>query len=536
MIKRGTHSIRTIVSACLVIGLATTAQSLMTKDASAFERVNGEKILVVAGRQPVDTMDPSIKYNASIRMMQQAVYDGLVKYEETPPRVVPWLAKSWKTSADGLSWTFNLNEKAKFHNGDPVTAEAVKYSFTRTMTLNKGPAWMLAGFLKPEGIEVIDDHTIRFNLERPYGAFVSFLPWWYVMNPAVVQANAVEGDQGQKWLIDNEAGSGPYKLKNFKQGTSYELARVKDYWKDDGNSSNIGGVVYKLVRESSAQRAALLRGEADIVLGLTPDEFDQVSKAKGIKTSTEPALTAFGLKFNTKGKHMSDKNLRKAVAYAFDYNSLIAIFNNKAVLQTSPFTDGIKGKINVAEIPRYNISKAKEFLAKSKHPEGNIELDYVYVQGFEVTRKMGLVLIDNLKKLNIKVNMIPLTWPNIVARGSKPETAADITAIFTTPVSIDPDAVAYQYHPNSWGKYYGSHFYDNPKVTALIEKARNTTAWEDRAPMYADIQKFIVDDQPEIFGMMRKRLIAYRDYVTGFTYSPVRMAAEIDLYGLGIGK
>ncbi|MFT6556352.1 ABC transporter substrate-binding protein [Sneathiella sp.] len=521
------------ITGCLALGAVAVGN---VNNTHAFERVDGEKVLVVAGRQPVDTLDPSIKYNASIRMMQQALYDGLVKYEGTPPRVVPWLAESWDVSEDGKSWTFNLAKNAKFHNGDPVTAEAVAFSFKRTMQINKGPSWMLAGFLKQEGIEIVDPHTIRFNLEKPYGAFLSFLPWWYVMNPAQIAANTQEGDLGQKWMIENEAGSGPYRLKRFKQGTLYELERVKDYWKDGDTGANIRGVVYKLIRESSAQRAALLRGEADIVLGLSPDEFDQVSKTKGIKTSTEPALTSFGLKFNTKGKYMSDKNLRKAVAFAFDYDSLLKIFNDKAELQTSPFTDGIKGKISVEEIPRYNVVKAKEYLAKSSYPEGGITLDYVYVQGFEVTRKMGLVLIDNLKALNISVNMVPLTWPNIVARGSKPETAADITAIFTTPVSIDPDAVAYQYHPNSWGKYYGSHFYDNPKVTSLIELARNTTEWEKRAPLYADIQRMIVDDQPEIFGMMRKRLIAYRDYVTGFTYSPVRMAAEIDLYGLGIGK
>ncbi|PHQ66218.1 MAG: peptide ABC transporter substrate-binding protein [Sneathiella sp.] len=508
---------------------------LAAAPATAFERTDDGKILVIAGRQPVSTLDPSVKYNASIRTMQQAMYDALVKYEGTPAVTQPWLAKSWESSADGKTWTFKLVDNAKFHSGNPVNAEAIKYSFTRTLELNKGPSWMLSDFLKPEGIVVLDDLTVQFNLEKPYAAFLSFLPWWYIMDPAVVNEHVVDDDYGQKWLTENEAGSGPYSLKRFDQGTLYELARVKDYWKGDGGS-NIAGIIYKLVRETSAQRAALMRGEADIVLDLSPDEFDQVAKVKGIKTSTEPALTAFGLKFNTQGKYMSDKNLRKAVARAFDYDALIAIFNGKAVLQTSPFTDDIKGKIDVPGIARYDLAMAKEYLSKSQWPDGGIELEYVYVQGLEIERLMGLVLIDNLKKLNISLKMVPLTWPNLVARSSKPDTAADMTAIFATPVSTDPDAVAYQYHPKSQGKYYGAHFYDNPKVTALIEKARYTPNWEDRAPMYAEIQKIIVEDQPEIFGMMRKRLVAYRDYVTGFSYTPVRMTTEVDLYGLGIGN
>ena len=250
-------------------------------------------------------------------------------------------------------------------------------------------------------------------------------------------------------------------------------------------------------------------------------------------TSTEPALTAFGIKFNTRGEKTSDVNLRKAVAYAFDYDALIAIYNGRAVLQTSPFSDAIKGKITVDNMPRLDLAKAKEYLAKSRYPDG-VELEYVYVQGLEEERLMGLVLIDNLKKLNITVKMVPLTWANMVARGSKVETSPDMMAIFATPVSTDPDAVAIQYHPSSHGRYYGTHYYDNPEVTKLIEEARFTGDWEKRAPLYAKIQQMIVDDQPEIFGMMRERRIVYRDWVKGFEYSPVRMTEEVDFYPLYI--
>lgn len=522
------------------IGLGSAmiaALAIASAPVQAFERSGGDRILVVAGRQPVNVLDPSVKYDASIRTMQQALYDALVKYEGTPPKVVPWLAEKWTVSDDGLVWTFNLAKSAKFHNGDPVNAEAVRFSFERTLKLNKGPAWMLNAFLKPENVKAVDEHTVQFTLDRPYSPFISFLPWWYIMNPKQVMANEVNGDFGQKWLTDNEAGSGPFKLKRFQQGKLYEVARVKDYWKGFPYSSpKMGGVIYRLIRETAAQRAALIRGEADIVLGLSPDEFDQVAKMKGIKTSTQPALTAFGLKFNTKGKFMSDKNLRKAVAYAFDYDSFTKIYNGRAKLQTSPFTDNIKGKITVPAMPRRDLAKAKGFLAKSQWPDGGIELEYVYVQGLEEERKMGLVLIDNLKDINIKVKMVPLTWPNMKARGSKKESSPDLMAIFATPVSTDPDAVAIQYHPSSWGKYYGSHFYDNKEVADLIEKARFTVKWEDRAKLYAEIQKKIVDDQPEIFGMMRERRVAFRDYVKGFSYSPVRMTTEIDYYPLFIGK
>ena len=509
--------------------LAATGAVLDT--AGAFERRDGQKILVTAQRQAVPIMDPSIKYDASIRTMQQAMYDALLKYVDTPPRVVPWLAERYEVSDDGRTYTFHLVKNAKFHNGDPVDAEAVRWSFARTLTLGKGPAWMLNAFLEAENISAPAPHTVVFTLERPFAPFTSFLPWWFVMNPKQVMANEVDGDMGQKWLIDNEAGSGPYRLKRVEHGNLYELERVQDYWK--GHKGPLGGIIYKLIRESAAQRAALIKGEADLVTGLSPDEFDQLAKMDGMVTSTEPALTAFGIKFNTQGEKTSDVNLRKAVAYAFDYDALVAIYNGRAVLQTSPFSDAIKGKVTVANMPRQDLAKAKEYLAKSRYPDG-VELEYVYVQGLEEERLMGLVLIDNLKALNIELDMVPLTWANMVARGSKVETSPDMMAIFATPVSTDPDAVAIQYHPSSHGRYYGTHYYDNPEVTKLIEEARFTGDWEKRAPLYAKIQQMIVDDQPEIFGMMRERRIVYRDWVKGFEYSPVRMTEEVDFYPLYI--
>ena len=159
--------------------------TLLAGSVQAFERSGDGYILVFGGRQPVPLLDPSQKYDWSTRMMQQAIYDGLVKYEGDPPQIKPWLAETWDVSSDAKIWTFHLAKNAKFHNGDPVNAEAVKFSFERTLKINKGPSWMLSEFLKPEGIKVVDAHTIRFELTDPFAPFLSFLPWWYIMNPAV---------------------------------------------------------------------------------------------------------------------------------------------------------------------------------------------------------------------------------------------------------------------------------------------------------------------------------------------------------------
>src|SRR5262245_62792416 len=110
------------------LGLVVLAVLALQAPAFAFERVGDKKVLVFAGRQEVPTIDPSIKYDWSIRMMQQALYDALVKYVGNPPEVQPWLAERWEASADAKTWTFHLVKNARFHNGDPVTAEADRKS------------------------------------------------------------------------------------------------------------------------------------------------------------------------------------------------------------------------------------------------------------------------------------------------------------------------------------------------------------------------------------------------------------------------
>lgn len=514
---------------------ALLAGSFMASPASAFERTEDGEIIVFAGRQAIPVLDPHVRYDWSTRMVQQAVYDALVKYEGDPAEIKPWIAESWETSEDGKTWTFKLVENAKFHNGDPVDAEAVRYSFERGLKLNKGVAWMLKDFLAPEGVTVVDDYTVKFELKAPYAPFLSFLPWWFIVNPAEVQANEVDGDYGEAWLTEHAAGSGPFKLGRWEPNVLYELQTVADYWKGWPQGENRpAGVIYRIIREPSAQRASLQRGEVDIVEGLTSDDYVQIANMPGIEIQDHKGMTTFGIKFNTQQGPTADINLRKAIAYALDYDALVQIYNGAASLQTSPLPDAMRGHIDVADIPRQDLAKAKEYLAKSEHPEGGITLEYVHVAGLEEARRIGLVLLDNLKALNINVEIKPEQWPNMVANGSRVETSPAMTSVYVTPISTDPDAVAYQYHKNSWGQYYAMAFYDNPEVSQIIDDARASTNWDERADLYAKIQTQIVADQPEVFGMLQNRRWAHRDYLKGFQFSPVRFTGEVDLYPLWV--
>ena len=489
------------------------------------------RTLVFSGGQPVPVLDPHVRYDWSTRMMQQAVYDALAKYQGNPAKVVPWLAQSWDTSADGRVWTFHLATNARFHNGDPVDAEAVRFSYARALRLNKGVAWMLKGYLEPDAIEVVDSHTVKMTLTKPYGAFLSFVPMWFIINPK----QAAGEDDGQKFLVDGDAGSGPFRIKRWDAQAVMALDAVADYWKGwpMADAERPAGVIYRVMREPAPRKAALQRGEVDMVTEMTPDDYDQMAKLQGIVVPSFQGMTPFTIQMNTQHGPCADIHLRKALAYAFDYDALLQIENGAARLLTSPFPDAIEGHVAVPGIPRKDLAKAKEHWAQSEwSKKGELTLDYTYVAGLEVERRIGLALLESAQALGIKINIVAQPWPTLTARGAKPDTASDLVAVYVTPVSPDPDVISAQYSSNAAGQFWGMHQLADKPLDEMIAAARFELDGAKRMKTYADIQTRIVDLQPAIFGMMEDRKWGMRSYVKGFDYCPVRLTGEVDLYTL----
>jgi len=517
-------------TAAASIGAAPAAQ--------AFERVGDRRMLVFSGGQPVPVLDPHVRYDWSTRMMQQAVYDALAKYAGNPAKVVPWLAERWDTSADGLTWTFHLVGNARFHNGDPVDAEAVRFSFERALKLNKGVAWMLKAQLDPQNIEAVDPRTVRIKLNAPYGAFLSFIPLWFIVNPKQVTANQVSDDYGQKFLTDGDAGSGPFRIKRWDGQAVMALDAVPDYWKGwpMAEADRPAGVIYRVIREPAPRKAALQRGEVDMVAELTPDDYDQVAKLPGIVVTDDPGMTPFTIQMNTRKGPTADLNFRKALAYAFDYDALLQIENGAARLLDSPFPNAMTGYAAVAGIPRKNLDRSREYLAKTQWAKGGIALDYTYVAGLEVERRIGLALLEAVQPLDIKINIIAQPWPTLVGRGAKPETASDLVAVYVTPVSPDADVLAAQYASTAAGQFWAMHQLHDQQLDDMVAEARAETDQPKRMAMYAAIQQRIVDLQPCIFGMMENRKWAMRQYVKGFEYCPVRLTGEVDLYAVHVAR
>jgi peptide/nickel transport system substrate-binding protein len=248
-------------------------------------------VFVYGSPQDISNLDPHTGHDYSIAWAQKAVYDSLMRYEGNPPELKTLLATEVVGSPDATTWTIKLADNATFHDGSPVTAEAVKYNFDRMLRKNLGVAWMFTTVMDQDSVAVVDPTTVEINLLAPFAPYDAVLPWLFVANPAIVQEHEVNGDEGEAWLRENEAGGGPYTIARWEIGSSYEFTRFPDYWFDPENGVNpIETFVWRIIRESSSRRIAMESGEVQYIDWLTSEDLEALAAA-GFEPNMTQSLT-----------------------------------------------------------------------------------------------------------------------------------------------------------------------------------------------------------------------------------------------------
>jgi peptide/nickel transport system substrate-binding protein len=314
--------------------------------------------IVVAGALLRQQYDPSIMVAVTDHTAFNMLYDGLLNL--TDKGKVPALAESWTVSGDGLQMDFTLRKNVKFHNGDPFTAEDVKFSYDLLLKEGNTHSYRKAFVQQIKSIEVLESHKVRFNLTQPWPSFFSSSR--YGIQP-IVPKNYYE-KVGAKGFVEKPVGTGPYKLVEMKAGEWTRFEANADYW---GQVSKVKFVTQKLVKEPFTLYAMLEKGEADVVFGMTGALLDKVKANKQLKIFESKYSGTSGVYFNTtKFPEGKDKRVRMAVAYAINRDAIAKnILSGVCQPATSIFTPGTFGhNPNLKPIP-YDPAKAKALLAEA---------------------------------------------------------------------------------------------------------------------------------------------------------------------------
>ena len=248
-------------------------------------------------------------------MMLYAMHDALVK--PMPDKTVaPSLAESWTVSKDGRVYEFVLRKGVKFHNGDPLTAEDVKFSFERY----KGAA---ATTLKARvaSVEIVDPLRIRFRFKQPWPDFMTFYATPATGAAWIVPKKYVEkvGDEGFK---KQPVGAGPYRFVSFKPGVELVLEAHEGYWR---KPPIIKTLVFKVIPDDATRLAALKRGEVDVAYGLTGPLAEEVRRTAGFTLKSATIPVALYLVFTDQESAKSpwhDRRVRLAANLAIDRQAI----------------------------------------------------------------------------------------------------------------------------------------------------------------------------------------------------------------------
>ena len=296
-------------------------------------------------------------------MVLYAIHDAMLK-PMPGGLTTPSLAESWTASKDGLTYEFVLRNGVKFHNGDPVTAEDVKFSFER---YRGGSAKLLKD--KVREVRVVDARRVRFTLKEPWPDFLTFYGTTATGAGWVVPKKYVEkvGDDGFKKA---PIGAGPYRFVSSNPGIELTLDAFEGYWR---KVPSVKRVVLKSIPDETTRAAALKRGEVDVAYFLNGPVAEEVRRTPGLKLTAVRTNAVFFLDFVDQWDPKSpwhDRRVRLAASFAIDRKAI----NEAESLGFSGLTGNILPRhmefaLNLEPHP-YDPKRAKQLLVEAGYPNG----------------------------------------------------------------------------------------------------------------------------------------------------------------------
>jgi len=492
--------------------------------------------LVWGGTVPLK-LDPHDVIDVPTFFFKNNCYDALYEYVATSagPDLKMQLVKSAQSSADGLTWDFTIHDNVKFHDGKKMTSEDVVYSFHRMAAVKTATSAMLSTFFDPTRIRVTNEFSFRLVLSQAYAPFLYILPLLPIVNSKLVIANTKDNDWGKTFLLSNDAGSGPYKITpgSFAPLDRFDLEWFPDYfkgWPKDHEPMKV--VLDRYIKDNTTALLAVQKGDIDATNGyVPPDQFEQLSKAPGVRMSIEPSLRTFMIRMNNKRAPFNNVNYRKAISHAFPYK----VFIDKIMLGNvdripGPIPPGIFGAPKDLLGYDYDLKKAREYFDKAAADGVDLkqEIEFVALTSYDETVSVAQLLQSELRKLGITLRITKGIWANLVTACLKPETTPQLWSHWSTPYYFDPDNWSGPYYTKAGhGTTRGSSWYSGERVESLLVDAVKTNDKSKRVAAYEEASRLLVSDAVDVWIYKGKVARAIRTRIKG--YQPAITGDGIDL-------
>lgn len=475
---------------------------------------NATDTLVIGKTVDPLTIDPAVTFDTNDWTITYPAYQKLMRYQEKDGKgltsIEGDLAQSWTTSADGLIWEFKLKPGNKFDDGAAVDADAVKFSFDRLMRLKRGPS---GAFPDDMQVNVVDPMTVRFTLSKPYAPFVFTLA---TNGAGIVNPNISSKGDADAYLSNHTAGSGPFRLAEWKKGQSLTMLPNSHF---AGPKPVLNKVVIRIIGESSVRRLQLEHDDLDIVENMPEDQLDGMQGKPGVTVFRALSQQVSYLYLNNGIAPLSNPDVRRAIVSAIDYEGIVSgILKNKSQRLTQPIPTGMWGNDPSIIAVTQDLISAKAALAKSGQSVKT--LTFMYSDKDPTWETIGLTIQANLAELGINLRLEKLANAPMRERLDKGD--FDISIGYWTPDFSDPFMYMNYWFDSSKNGLAGNRsFYHNAKVDELIRKSASLSDVEERTRLYQQAQKIVIDEAAYAYLYQKNYSMAMRDSVKGFVFNPM---------------
>jgi len=466
------------------------------------------------------TLDPALATDIySVTIIQQ-IFDGLVQFDKDL-NIVPAIAKSWRVSQDGLTYTFYLREGVRFHHGREVTAEDWVYSFTRIINPEtKSPA---ASFLEQilgfkdfqarkndhvNGLSAKGKYIFEIKLSEPYSPFLSVLG----MNKFKVLPKEEIDKAGSRFGM-TPLGTGPFRFVSMKEGEEIVLEANEDYFE---GKPFLDKIIFKVFHGAPREKIFKEFKEGTLDESFIPsEEFDNVVQEKRYVLLQKPMLSLRFYGFNLRLKPLDDKNVRKAMNFAVNKNSIVSnIHKNHFHLARSILPPGMPGYNPQINPYPFDLKQATEFFSKSdfSRRKGEKSLDIWSATDSAAAQSELSEVKSQLSEIGIESHLrFQTNWPNFVSLLMENKLPVFLRAWYAD--FPDPDNfLGTLFHSKSKYNYMA---YRNSQVDFLLDQAKRERDYMKRIDLYRNIEGIILEDAPIIPMVHHLFEVVYQPYVRG---------------------
>jgi len=462
-------------------------------------------------------IDPAVGSDFASSSALTNLYDTLV-YPTKKGDVIPHLAEKWETSKDGMAWTFYIRKGVKFHDGSELDAEDVAFSMDRLTTIGEGYGYLFRGRVKSS--EVVSKYVVRFNMEKPFGPFLAALVKFYVLNKDAITENMNSegpygdmGDYAKEYLLTNDAGSGPYTVKEIRLEEYVLMERFKDYWGTVAKNAP-DEVKFIGTTEPITVRTMMARQELEISdQWQSLEAFNSLDRLEGVDIMTIYMGTMFYYMLHTKKPPTDDVYVRRAMSWGMDYSTVVKSMFPGSRLAQGPVAIGFPGHYEQFTKYSYNKEKALAELKKSKYwgklDEYPVELHWIAEVPDE--EKVALLFMSKMEEIGIKVDIVKVPWLSVVEEMAQMETSPNIVTIFDAPHYVEAGSILEsRYHSKSAPTWEQNEWLLDKDLDAMLDKALTTVNREERLKIYKDVQKKLDAIAPSLYLFEQAEKHAYQ--------------------------